>query len=195
MAGEALTGDLIVKDRRVVGKARLNSGGDTAEASFDVPLLEVVIKPAEPKLADRKPPKSPESKDPKNDSSGDVASDTPKKVPAAPAPNTGPNVYTLPIPKDAANLTYRKLTGQINFSSPSDIKTLSDFYASGLEPLGWTRTSKDLVSTKSASLKRAQGDATLSVFVRPADKGCTVQIISKGLNWDEQKPPNDSNAK
>jgi len=42
-----------------------------------------------------------------------------------------------------------------------------------------------LIREESAIMKRTKGDATLSIFVRPAEGATSVQIISKGLFWAE----------
>lgn len=44
----------------------------------------------------------------------------------------------------------------------------------------------DLVNSKSAILKRTRGDASLTIFVKPAGKGSAVTIMTEGLDWGEK---------
>ena len=82
---------------------------------------------------------------------------------------------------------YEKLTGQIRCNCTSDVVTTANYLAQQFKTQGWT-SGKDLIREKSAIMKRTKGDATLSIFVRPAESATSVQIISKGLSWGEAAP-------
>jgi hypothetical protein len=56
--------------------------------------------------------------------------------------------------------------------------------AKKLQTQGWTTEGRDLIGV-SAILKRKLGDASLTIFVKPAAEGSEVNIMSKGLLWDK----------
>src|SRR5205085_663668 len=103
---------------------------------------------------------------------------------AAAAELNGPKARSLPLPQGATDVEYEKLTGQIRCKCSSDVVTTANFLAQQFKTQGWA-AGKDLIRAKSAIMKRTKGDATLSIFVRPAEGATSVQIISKGLSWGE----------
>ncbi len=103
------------------------------------------------------------------------------------------SVYSIPLPKDAANVEYKTLVEQFTFTSPTDHMTLAKSFGNQLAAVGWKKDEGELVSKASAILKRKQGEAELTIFIKPTDKGSTVLIMSEGLNWE--KPASKGAAK
>lgn len=144
-------------------------------AALNEPLIQ-------PKVAE-KPSKKPRDK----------ADDKPvvklfRSKPETSETSAGLNVHDLPIPKDATDIDLKKLVEQIVFKSPADVKTMVDTFSKKLDEQKWSKTGADLVTPKSAILNRKNGNATLTIFVKPADKGSVVTIMSKGLSWEEKQP-------
>ena len=42
----------------------------------------------------------------------------------------------------------------------------------------------DMVNPQSSILKRKQGEATLTIFVKPDNGGSEVKMLTDGLSWD-----------
>ena len=51
---------------------------------------------------------------------------------------------------------------------------------------GWKKDGSDLVTAKSAILNRKQGDASLTIFVKPDGKGSVVTMMTEGLDWTDK---------
>jgi hypothetical protein len=64
------------------------------------------------------------------------------------------------------------------------VPTVADELTKKLADQGWTRNGTDLINARSAILKRAHGEATLTIMVKAADKGSRVTIFTKGLDWE-----------
>ena len=90
---------------------------------------------------------------------------------------------SLPMPADAKDVEYKEIVEQINYKSSMNVQTLAAFLAKGLAAQGWETVDDDLVTEISAILVRKRGDAELTVFVKPADGGSTVQMMTDGLDW------------
>ena len=198
VSGGGLTGELTVKEGRVVGKAALTSkdgkkNDATFDLQFDLELIAAVIVP------DDKPAKKEKSKGaakgkeattPDVSNSGDPKSDDLKPKKGRVTADSF-NVYDLPIPKDATDIERKKLVEHIAFKSPSDVKTVTDFLIKQFDEQKWSKHGSDLTAPKSTILHREKGSSSLTIFVKPADKGSTVAIMARGLSWEEKKPAAD----
>jgi hypothetical protein len=95
------------------------------------------------------------------------------------------NVKDLALPKDASDIVYKKIVHNISFNSATAVQPLAEEISKKLAAQGWkTDKSGDLVTPKSAILKRTRGKASLTIFVKPGDKGSKVTLMTEGLNWD-----------
>jgi hypothetical protein len=115
------------------------------------------------------------------------------KKPAAPSTPPTPkpplaalNVRDLPLPKDATDVEYKDLVEQMTFKSPAKVQLLANDFAKKLAEQGWKGEGGDLVTPKTAILNRTRGEATLTIMVKPAASGSTVQIFATGLEWGEK---------
>ncbi len=184
-AGSDLKGQLAIKDGR--GSGSCSYIPDEKKNGFDVqydlavlPIPQAVFAKIEAEKAERLAKRAQKEKERKAKKEADAAK-------AAVAEATGPKAHSLPIPQGATNVEFQKQTGQIRFQCPSDVVSTANFFVQQLAAQGWT-AGKDLIRAKSSIMKRTKGDASLSIFVRPADGATSVQIIAKGLSWDEAKP-------
>ena len=180
----SLKGELKVKDGRVIGNASMKTGDEdkgisSFDVRFDVELIPAVVVPADPKPEPTDKPKI-------KTKSKAKTKEEPAKGDAKTAGDQ-PNVKDV-IPKDATDVELKKLVEQIAFKSPSDLKTTVDALTKQLEEQKWTKLGGDLVTPKSAILNRKNGKASLTIFVKPADAGSTVTMMTKGLSWEEKKP-------
>ena len=97
-------------------------------------------------------------------------------------------VTTLPaLPKDATDIMYKKLVGQMTFRSPSEVRPLAGEFVKKLENQGWkSKNDIDLITAKSAILNRTRGSGKLTIFIKPAAQGSQVTIMTEGLDWNEK---------
>ena len=56
--------------------------------------------------------------------------------------------------------------------------------AANLKAQGWKNDGSDMVNPQSSILKRKQGEATLTIFVKPANGGSEVKMMTEGLSWE-----------
>jgi hypothetical protein len=56
--------------------------------------------------------------------------------------------------------------------------------AASLKAQGWTTEGRDMVNPQSSILRRKRGNAALTIFVKPADGGSEVKMMTEGLSWD-----------
>jgi hypothetical protein len=182
-SGSDLKGQLVVKDGRVNGSCTYSP--DDKKSSFDaqfdlalIPIPQAYFAKLEAEKAMQLEKRAKAEKERKAKEEQDAAK-------AAAAELNGPKARSLPLPKGATDVEYEKLTGQIHCKCPSDVITTANFLAQQFKAQGWAAAGKDLIREKSAIMKRTKGDATLSIFVRPAEGTTSVQIISSGLSWAE----------
>ena len=127
-----------------------------------------------------------EEKKAKADSDDDEDSPTSKsdKKSAQPAAQ-GLKARDLALTKDATEVEYKTLVEQLGFKSKSDVKKACAELAANLKAQGWTNDGSDMVNSQSSILKRIRGEATLTIFVKPADGGSEVKMMTEGLSWTE----------
>ena len=56
--------------------------------------------------------------------------------------------------------------------------------AANLKGQGWTTDGSDMVNPQSSILRRKRGGAKLTIFVKPADGGSEVKMMTEGLSWE-----------
>lgn len=102
-----------------------------------------------------------------------------------PAKPTGPAIpaNTLPIPKSATGVEFKKLVEQIHFSSPQPVAAVTKELSAGLKQQGWKEGPGNLEGKANAILKREQGASKLTIMIQPAGSGSTVRILTVGLDW------------
>jgi len=169
VSGADWKGEFVVKDGRLRGKVALESGDEPGKhKSFDIRIDAQIITVPLPPAAASEMKKTLE----------------PIPQPAAPgAAQAGLKAKSLPLPADATDVQYKEIVGQIAYKSRTDVQTLAAFLAKGLAAQGWTTVDDDLVTQISAILARKRGDAELTIFIKPADGGSTVQMMTDGLEW------------
>ena len=87
------------------------------------------------------------------------------------------------MPKDAQDVERKELVEHIRYTSPSSVKSVVGLLQKKLAEQGWKTEGSDFNAPASSILRRKRGEASLTIFVKPATPGCTVQIMSEGLNW------------
>jgi hypothetical protein len=97
-----------------------------------------------------------------------------------------PKAHELALTKDATDVEYKELVEQLEFKSKSDVKSVCKELAANLNGQGWSNDGPDLVNSNSSILKRKHGAATLTIFVKPANGGSEVKMMTEGLSWDAQ---------
>jgi hypothetical protein len=174
VSGSDLTGRVVIQKDRAGGDAILKQDADSDRKrsfslQFNTPLLPNALPKAAPKVAKA------EDEDTNDDSEEKSATSAGPK----------PKVRSLPRPTDATDIEYKDLVEQMTYKSKSDVKSLSAFLVKQLAAQGWKADGTDLITPKSAILRRKQGGAELTIFVKPATAGSQITIMSEGLSWEE----------
>jgi hypothetical protein len=176
--------DFTFEDGRVEGElttdGQVDTFGETWEVKtkFIAPLGEIPkeFQPAESKKTEEKQATMTSNDKPTTDESDDE----PAEKPAA----AGLNVKDLALTKDATDVEYKPLVEHVLFKSKSNVKNVCAELAASLKVQGWTNDGMDMVQSQSSILKRKRGDATLTIFVKPENKGSEVKIFTEGLSWE-----------
>ncbi|MCA9096300.1 MAG: hypothetical protein KDA68_22630, partial [Planctomycetaceae bacterium] len=147
---------------------------------------------AKPKSDDDKPSAKADDGDEeemKEEEDDDDEDESPKKKKSS---DKSPNVYDLPLPKDAKNVEYKKIVNMVDFKSATSVEDLADFIVKGLKKQGWSsENDTDLITPNSCIIKRELGKAELTIFVKPDGQGSKVTIMSEGLSWEKKKKPEE----
>lgn len=106
----------------------------------------------------------------------------------APEP-TGPKlaVGKLPLPATARDVDYKQTVEHIVFSADGTVSAVANDFSAKLKKQGWKEGPGSLISKASAILMRKLNGAELTIMIKPAGTGCTVQVFTDGLDWSE--PP------
>ncbi len=193
--GFSALGKIKIKDFKFENgllQGQLTTGGpdDVFGQTWDVDLkfsAPLAGSPPQPAPTEKKTDKTSSFAKDRSQNTRPAASDS--ATPAAPSV-PALNVKQLPIPQDATDVEYKKLVQHIGFNSPSDYKAVATDLVKKLTAQGWKIDGADRVAAKpkippkSYILDCKRGDATLTIFVKPADAGSHVTIMSKGLSWD-----------
>ncbi len=105
------------------------------------------------------------------------------------------SIYDLALPKDATDKEFKTVVKHFAFSSKSDVAGLAKEFSKSLADQGWETDGSDLVTPKSAILRRKRGEASMTIFVKPSDKGSRATMFTEGLDWtkkDETKTEKES---
>ncbi|HMJ05667.1 MAG TPA: hypothetical protein VK474_05370 [Chthoniobacterales bacterium] len=183
--GEIEAPDFAYEDGKVEGEITTNGPldifGETWEVKikFLAPLGEI---PKEFQVAESKP--SGKEATPAG-SAADGADDDekPAKSDAKPA-EPELKAKDLALTKDAADIEYKALVEQLAFRSKANVKSACAELAANLKAQGWKNDGSDLVNPQSSILKRKRGEATLTIFVKPAEGGSEVKMMTEGLSWE-----------
>ncbi len=187
--GQIEANDFAYEDGKVEGEittsGQLDIFGETWEVKikFAAPLGEI---PKEFQVAAKEPEKkvTPAKSDSEDEDEDDIASALSGALSGAQPAGEGFKAKDLALTKDATGVEYKGLVGQLIFQSKSNVKSVCAELAAGLKAQGWTNDGQDMVNPQSSILKRKQGDATLTIFVKPAGGGSEVKMLTEGLSWE-----------
>lgn len=98
---------------------------------------------------------------------------------------TGPKlpIADLPLPAAASNVQYKTVVEHIAFSADAPLSTVAADFSAKLKQKGWKESPGSLQTKTSAILRRKLGSAELTIMMKPAGKGCTANVITRGLDW------------
>ncbi len=74
--------------------------------------------------------------------------------------------------------------GQLVFKTKAEVENACTELAANLKAQGWTNEGSDMVNPRSSILRRKRGNAKLTIFVKPADAGSEVKMMTEGLSWE-----------
>jgi hypothetical protein len=172
---------------------QLTTGG---QADFFRDTWEVDLKFAAPLLGTRIEAESEKPSVPSSDTprpaSPKVAKKGADRKPASsaddPAAPAGPklNVKDLALPETATEIEYKKLVKHITFKCPGGVQAVAADITKRFGDQGWTKAGPgpELITAKSAILKRKRGEAELTIIVNAEGSGSLVKIFSEGLDWE-----------
>ena len=98
----------------------------------------------------------------------------------------GPKAKELALTNDATDVEYKALVEQMSFKSKLPVTGACSELTKNLKAQGWSKEESDLINSSSSILKRKRGGASLTIFVKPANGGSEIKIMSEGLSWDEE---------
>jgi hypothetical protein len=181
--GSIETGEFSFADGKVEGGLTTNGPVDTFGETWEVnlkfvaPLGEI---PKEFQVAESE--KTDKATSTPNEESGTGDDDEkPARQPGAPQLKA----KDLALTKDATDVEYKDLVEHVLFKSKSKVKSVCAELAANLKAQGWANDGADMIQPQSSILKRKRGEATLTIFVKPADGGSQVQMFTEGLSWGE----------
>lgn len=185
--GQIQTSDFEYADGKVSGGLATDGELDVfgekwqADLKFVAPLGEI---PAEfqPKAAKQ----SAKATKPADDDDDDDDNDADEVATAQTTSKAGSGLKAkeLALTKDAADVVYKALVGQIAFTSKTPVKAACAELATSLKAQGWTSDGPDMVNPNSSILKRKHGGASVTIFVKPNAGGSEVKMMTEGLDWD-----------
>jgi hypothetical protein len=151
--------------------------GETWEVKlkFVAPLGEI---PKEFQVAESTDTKQASTKSEKPEA--DESDEKPATKPTAP----DLNAKDLALTKDASDIEYKALVGQMSFKSKLPVKSACAELSASLQGQGWAKDGSDLITANSSILKRKRGPASLTIFVKPDNGGSEIKMMTKGLSWD-----------
>ena len=152
--------------------------GETWEVKlkFVAPLGEI---PKEFQVAESTDTKPASTKSEKSEAD-DESDEKPPTEPAAP----GLNAKELALMKDASDIEYKALVGQMSFKSKLPVTRACAELAASLKGQGWATEGSDLITANSSILRRKRGPASLTIFVKPENGGSEIKMMTQGLSWD-----------
>ena len=172
----------IYENGKVEGEVTTNGVVDAfdekwaVKLKFVAPLGEI---PKEYQVAEEKPAANAS----KESNEEDAAMTKANEKPAA----AGPKAKELALTKDALDINYSGLVGQIDFKSKLPVKAACADLSKNLKAQGWNKHDDDLITPASSILNRKKGSATLTIFVKPDGSGSQIKMMTEGLTWDEKE--------
>ena len=183
--GRIKTTDFKIADGNVSGHVSTGGEQDAFGEKWDVDLTFAATLPEKLRNPATTPPKKPTAKVADDDKADDA------DMKKAPKSGSAISAHQLPIPKDATGVEFKKIVGQIAFSSPQAVAAVTKELSASLKQQGWKDGAGSLVGKTNSILKREQGSASLTVMIQPAGTGSNVKIFTEGLDWsggDDAKP-------
>ncbi|HME87724.1 MAG TPA: hypothetical protein VKE30_00765 [Chthoniobacterales bacterium] len=166
---------------KVDGEITTNGVVDTFDEKWEVklkflaPLGEI---PKEYQVAEERPAAK-ESKASSSETDEDTTASKSNEKP-------GPKAKDLALTKDASEINYSGLVGQIDFKSRLAVKAACADLSANLKKQGWAKDGDDLITPASSILSRKKGSAKLTIFVKPAGSGSQIKAMTEGLTWEEE---------
>ena len=173
-------------DGKVEGELTTHGEKDTFGEKWEVKIKFLAAlgeTPSEFQVA-KKPAKEKEKATVEADEDEDSAVGESDKDSVAQPAAPGLKAKDLVLTKDATDVEYKAVVEHLLFKSKSDVKKVCAELAANLKAQGWANDGSDMVNPQSSILKRKRGEATLTIFVKPADGGSEVRMLTEGLSWE-----------
>ncbi len=197
--GNIRTNDFEYADGKVEGEITTDGEIDTFGEKWEVNIKFVAPLGEIPAALQPKPQKAAAKADNDDEENEDEADDADALVKSLTSgsgakdaagtraqPPTGQlKARELALTKDASDVEYRGLVGQLVFKSKSGVKAVCTELSANLKAQGWTTEGSDLITPASSILKRKRGKASLTIFVKPEGGGSEVKMMTEGLDWNE----------
>ena len=100
-----------------------------------------------------------------------------------------PGVREIPLPAEAADVSYMRSRGDVRLKVPGDMKTAGNFYAAKLAEQQWKKSKRDNLQTNFWVQSFAKDSLTLEVRVDDRGGSCEIRLTPQGFAWDEDLAP------
>ena len=181
--------DFAYEDGKVEGELTTHGQVETFDQTWEVNLkfvapLGEIPKELQPKVASPPTPAERQGSDDSDEEIPAIGGLGNMDADATGATGGGPKAKDLVLTKDATDVEYKALVQQISFKSKGDVKKVCVELTANLAAQGWTKEGTDMVQPQSSILKRKQGPASLTIFVKPSGGGSEVKMMTEGLSWE-----------
>ena len=171
---------------QVQGTLATDGEVDTFGDKWEVKLTFAAAYKSQVAAADPKPATDKPAADKPRVASNKPATTDPKPADPKPTePAASLKARELALPKGATDVNYKAIVEMMDFKCPGDVKSVAAEFGKSLAAQGWQAEAGELVTPATAILRRKKGEASLTIFIRPAAGGTTVSLQTEGLNWDE----------
>lgn len=87
----------------------------------------------------------------------------------------------IPVPANLDDMEFDGEDGQLEFKSPSSVRTIAAFYRTQMKPLGWRETPSVINRSNMAVLDFSKGGKTISITIMQMGSQSNVRAAGSGL--------------
>jgi hypothetical protein len=92
-------------------------------------------------------------------------------------------IVDLPLPASAKDIQYKALVKQFTFQSEQKIPALAAEVQKTFAGKGWKSAASPLIRATSAIIELTQGEARLTLMMKPKGNGTETLVMTRNLDW------------
>lgn len=118
----------------------------------------------------------------------DVEEEPAPEAAATPEPEAAgpkPSAKEIPIPASAKDVQIKPTVGQVSFISSQSVAVITKEISDILKAKGWKDGKGGLATKTNAILMRERDGGTLTIMIKAAGAGSSVNFMTQGLDWTE----------